>query len=115
MLCRVLLGAAVVLAAQNAVAEECSEIRFKRGEYHTIVSGSAPAKDALCYTIGVAPGQKISLEMMVRGNVAITVPGVSDARTELSFTAQKRRYRINVFQLFDAARPEGFDLYVEVR
>lgn len=108
--------AAAVLPGAVEADPACREIRFARGASSGIITGEAPAEDALCFTLKVGAGQKaeVRVESLSRVPVAASIPGAGDARESFSWRMRAGSYDISVFQLFRAVAPAPFRLRVSV-
>jgi len=112
---RLLVFLVALCAATAASAQSCREIRFERGAFSGEVRGMAPPNDVVCYTIGTGIGQTMRIEVLRGNNVIFSVPGVADARTNLSIRTQQSRYTILVGQLFRSVTNEPFQVLVTIR
>jgi hypothetical protein len=113
---RILAGALVlVFAADAAKAESCTSVQFQRGHSSTVVHGSAPADDTVCYAVTTGKGQRAQLKIVSGTNVVLSVDGLVDAQTAYSFTTERKTYHIIVGQLMRAVDPVDFTMSVAVK
>jgi hypothetical protein len=94
---------------QLALAQACQVVRLSAGFSAGDVKGIAPADGIVCYDLQFPRGQNISIELASGKNVAITVPGHFDARTQRMFMGDlPGRLEVRVFQLMRAVTPQPF-------
>ena len=117
---RLLFSLAALYACQAVfsaqAAAECTEIRFTPGTSSAEIAGEAPSNDALCFTIRTAAGQDARIQVLDGSNTIVSVLGVPDAeaRQDIAFTTQARKYEIRVGQLMRAIEPQPFRMLVSV-
>lgn len=91
-----------------AVAKNCKAVKFKSGEYSSVVKGVTAQNKIDCYTVGTAANQTMTVELIGGSddteNVAMSIPDVGDARDQFQFKTEKKTYQIWVFQLKDGER-----------
>ncbi|MBW6401468.1 hypothetical protein KPL78_26695 [Roseomonas sp. HJA6] len=111
------LWGAVVLAwtASGHAQAPCSDIRFPRGATGTTITGIASPEDVLCYSLATGAGQTARLRVTAGRNIIIGVDGVADGRDDLTFTTERRSYRVRVSQLFRSLSSERFTIAISVR
>lgn len=91
------------------------QTRFAPGTSSAEIRGEAPPNNVLCYEMRTGGGQDARIRVLEGRNTFVSVEGVADAQTDLSFTTEPRTYRLRVGQLMRAARPEAFRLLVSVK
>jgi hypothetical protein len=109
-----LVAAMLTVAAGAALAEECQEIRFQRGQHSGRVQGVAPPDDVVCYRVATGAGQTANLKLKGR-NVMFSIGGVVEGQDAYSFTTEKKTYRVYVGQLMRSVTDEPFSLSVSIR
>lgn len=110
----VLFTAAILAATPAAlVAQACQPVTFQSDFTAGDILGTAPAEGVLCYMLQLTPGQNVSLEVVTGDNVAITVPGYFDARSDRTYIGDlPARLEVRVFQLMRSVTPQPFTLRI---
>lgn len=115
MMRAVLLVASALAIPTVAPAQSCEQIRFAPGAYSGEVRGSAPADGCACYVMDVGDGQRARVRIFSAADAAVTVRGVQDNRTDVSWVTSAGRYELCVHRTFRAAEGLPFRMVVEVR
>lgn len=117
------LALALGLAWQWSASAQatCTEIRFPPGQDSTVIAGQAPAEEPdsgvepLCYALDIDAARRIHIKLLSGRNVALSVPGQSDAKDTFEFEATPGLHELRVFQLFPTGEPAPFRVRVEIQ
>lgn len=96
----------------RAVPADCIALN-PRGQ--TEVVGMARPGGGVCYALETSRGQIARLEIVDGRNIAITVPGIADARERLEFDTEDGPYEIRIIQVERADRASRYRLRVAMR
>lgn len=103
------------LASTTASAQSCKQISFTPGAYSGELSGHAPADGCACYFIDVGDSQNARVQVFSAGDAAVSIQGVADNQTEVTWITTAGRYEFCVHRTFRAVDGLPFRLLVEVR
>ena len=108
-----LLGGSAALAQ---APNNCTPIRFARGQSSATVKGSVGSDEPFpCYTLATGKGQTATFKFdKTNGNMAFSIDGVVDDRDSYSFLTAARTYKFSIFQTMRAT-PSPFALTVSVK
>lgn len=104
----------LALLAASAAAD-CRDIRFQRGSTAAEITGTAPAESSECLRFAAGKGQTVRLTLASKsGDVAFSVVGVADNRTELQFTSERKTYEVRIHQTSKSLAPEDYSLSLSI-
>lgn len=105
----VFLSAFWALVPIGAFANECLTLTLDSSFVIGDIPGDAPAEGYICYDVFVPQGQNMSIEVASGRNVAVTVPGYYDARSDRMFIGNLPGHlEIRAFQVLRAVQPQPF-------
>lgn len=99
----------------HATQENCRTVHLNQTQNDTVITGIAPAEEAICFTLSGLTGQKVSLNLVQGHNVIFSIIDLIDAQEKYVFDAQKDTYKIIVGQLMRSINPEPFRLEVKIQ
>ena len=111
----VLFAVACTFVGTVSHADECPEIHFKRGAHSAVVKGMAPADDSACWRFRAGAGQTVRLSVTSdHEQVAFSLLGLADNRTDYAFTSKKQPYDVLIHQTMRAVDPVPYTLTLSI-
>jgi len=106
---------AVVIGSTSSRAQEnCSPIRFAKGQTSATIHGTAPPQGSVCYSFASGAGQTANLRV-IGNNMVFTITGVVDDQDSWTFRTKAQTYKFFVSQQMRSVTTERYTVTLSIK